>query len=245
MRFVQFFTNACLRKTTIFVFQQNILKIPLTFLIYIACKAGTYGQEDQCLPCPAGQYNDGSKQWCSYCSPGSYNDQTGSSSCKLCPPGTYMDHLLYGEISLVSCKLCPTGHYQSVSGQTDCLQCPVGAYQDEEGQMSCKNCTENTFQDLEAQLSCKDCSNYKQCTNQGRTECHNLKKYDKHHGYNGIYEGKYGPSKCKQRCQGNPSCRGYTFSRDSNDKSCHTHTQNDHYEWAWTNFFEYPPGCHL
>lgn len=49
--------------------------------------------------CPAGQYNDGPKQLCSYCSPGSYNDETGSSSCKLCSPGTYMDYFLYGENS--------------------------------------------------------------------------------------------------------------------------------------------------
>lgn len=77
------------------------------FLFFIACKAGTYGKEDQCLPCPVGQYNDGFKQWCSYCPPGSYNDQTGSSFCKLCAPGTYMDHSLYGQTTQgkLLCKL--------------------------------------------------------------------------------------------------------------------------------------------
>lgn len=81
----------------------------------------------------------------------------------------------FNVIGMFSCTVLCWCRLQSLIfalGQTDCLQCPVGAYQDEEGQMSCKNCTENTFQDLEAQLSCKDCSNYKQCTNQGRTECH-------------------------------------------------------------------------
>lgn len=58
-------------------------------LLSKACREGTYGKDGHCLPCPMGQYKDGSKQWCSLCPPGSYNDQTESSSCHPCPAGTY------------------------------------------------------------------------------------------------------------------------------------------------------------
>lgn len=64
-------------------------------LLSKACSGGTYGKKGQCLPCPMGQYNDGSKQWCSFCSPGSYNAHTGSSSCHPCPAGTY--NRIYGQ----------------------------------------------------------------------------------------------------------------------------------------------------
>lgn len=66
--------------------------------ICIACSKGTYGKDGQCLPCPAGQYNDGSKQWCSFCPPGRYNNKTGSSSCRRCPKGTY--NTLHGQTTL-------------------------------------------------------------------------------------------------------------------------------------------------
>lgn len=153
-----------------------------------------------------------------------------------------MDYFLYGENSSASCKPCPAGHYQSASGQTDCLQCPVGTYQDEEGQISCKDCTEDMYQDLEAQLSCKDCSKYIECTNPSRTECHNLKKHDKQHGYYG-YESEFDRFECKRRCQENPNCRGFTISRTDHE-SCHTHRRKEHYGHEYRDFFEYPPDCH-
>lgn len=166
------------------------------FCTSTACKAGTYGKEDQCLPCPVGQYNDGFKQWCSYCPPGSYNDQTGSSFCKLCAPGTYMDHSLYGQTTQASCRPCPVGYFQDFPGKTLCLQCPIGSYQDLKGQNICKNCSHGsfqsnigqteclqcplgTYQDEEGQISCKNCTVDTYQDLEGQFSCKNCSGYRK------------------------------------------------------------------
>nr|XP_034301523.1 signal peptide, CUB and EGF-like domain-containing protein 1 [Crassostrea gigas] len=192
--------------------------------ISTACSKGTYGKDGQCLPCPVGQYNDGSKQWCSYCPPGRYNNKTLSSSCRRCPKGTY--NTLHGQTTLDSCVPCSPGTYQSKSGQRKCLNCPWNSYQDQKGQASCKLC-----------------SNLSQCVNEDRTECHTLPQHVKRMGYDGYNEGDKNKPQCKKACREKLDCVGFTVSPDDNS-TCYTHTQFRLTQSKSTNFYEFPSGCH-
>lgn len=155
--------------------------------ISTACKKGFYGKDGQCLPCPMGQYNNGSKQWCSYCPPGSYSNKTGSSLCQLCPPGTYQT-----KSGSLTCSKCSVGSYQDNTGQTGCKLCPVGMYQENTGQGSCIPCDTGTYQHNSGSTVCYQCRVGTYQSNTGQASCLSCAP--------GSYQEAVGMSSCKP-CQ--------------------------------------------
>jgi hypothetical protein len=83
------------------------------------------------VPCPAGQYNNGSG--CVNADPGYYVAAPGAVEQTPCALGTFQPNS-----GAVSCNLAPSGSYVNVEAAVESILCPAGLYQDEMGQTSCK-----------------------------------------------------------------------------------------------------------
>eukprot|EP00753_Platysulcus_tardus_P014947 PLAT4666.1.p1 GENE.PLAT4666.1~~PLAT4666.1.p1 ORF type:complete len:1265 (-),score=566.59 PLAT4666.1:135-3875(-) len=83
-----------------------------------------------CLPCPSGQYGNG----------------TGASDCLLCPVGFYSNTT--AATSLAACLACPLGTFSADEGAgslSDCADCPAGTYGPELNATVCVDCPIGTF----------------------------------------------------------------------------------------------------
>ena len=57
------------------------------------CSAGTFMEDDACVDCPVGQYQDQENQTsCIDCPVGSYQDFTGQANCISCAEGYMTSH---------------------------------------------------------------------------------------------------------------------------------------------------------
>ncbi|CAG9310951.1 unnamed protein product [Blepharisma stoltei] len=74
------------------------------------CSPGTYTKDNDCIPCPEGQYNP----------------DYGATACTLCPTGTF--NALKGSNSLLQCYPCEPGTYNSFNGSATCRMCPINRY---------------------------------------------------------------------------------------------------------------------
>ncbi|CAG9310949.1 unnamed protein product [Blepharisma stoltei] len=75
-----------------------------------ACSPGTYLKDNECIPCPKGQYNS----------------FYGATSCSLCPSGTFNGNI--GANTAYQCLPCESGYYNPFNGSASCRECPINRY---------------------------------------------------------------------------------------------------------------------
>uniref|UniRef100_A0A663MDZ6 Signal peptide, CUB and EGF-like domain-containing protein 3 n=1 Tax=Athene cunicularia TaxID=194338 RepID=A0A663MDZ6_ATHCN len=112
------------------------------------CSQGTYyhGQTEQCVPCPAG----------------TYQEKEGQLSCDLCPRGDAFGPV--GATNITGCTgQCPPGQH-SADGFKPCQPCPRGSYQPEVGRALCFPCGGGLTTRHEGALSFQDCDTKVQCS---------------------------------------------------------------------------------
>nr|XP_022309274.1 uncharacterized protein LOC111115001 isoform X2 [Crassostrea virginica] len=154
---------------------------------------------DLCVPCPAGQYSNGSM--CMSCKNGFYQDEADQNNCKRCEPNTI------SRVDRQACvSMCPPG-FTSTDGLTDCKpcernsfwknathceNCPDGygtrengvpdkagspcqhGHYSLDGLTPCKPCPLHHYQYLKGQTSCQECKNKERTYETGRissSEC--------------------------------------------------------------------------
>ena len=81
------------------------------------------------LPCPAGQYNNGSQGVCSLCPQGRFGNTTGltSSNCSgVCNASA--GHVCSGGATASIGSQCPVGQYSTNGSISTCSPCPNGTY---------------------------------------------------------------------------------------------------------------------
>ncbi|XP_063614589.1 sushi, von Willebrand factor type A, EGF and pentraxin domain-containing protein 1-like isoform X2 [Penaeus indicus] len=100
----------------------------------------------RCLHCPAGTFARREETMCTPCPAGFYQDQSRQGSCKRCPSGTYTRTT--GTKSSLECvPVCGYGTY-SPTGLVPCLNCPRNSYTEappEDGFKECQACPPETF----------------------------------------------------------------------------------------------------
>uniref|UniRef100_A0A663MFE0 Signal peptide, CUB and EGF-like domain-containing protein 3 n=1 Tax=Athene cunicularia TaxID=194338 RepID=A0A663MFE0_ATHCN len=114
----------------------------------VSCSQGTYyhGQTEQCVPCPAG----------------TYQEKEGQLSCDLCPRGDAFGPV--GATNITGCTgQCPPGQH-SADGFKPCQPCPRGSYQPEVGRALCFPCGGGLTTRHEGALSFQDCDTKVQCS---------------------------------------------------------------------------------
>uniref|UniRef100_H3B9U3 Signal peptide, CUB domain, EGF-like 1 n=1 Tax=Latimeria chalumnae TaxID=7897 RepID=H3B9U3_LATCH len=109
---------------------------------------GTYysGEQDQCIPC----------------SPGTYQDTKGQLSCEPCPNNDGQGSL--GARNVSECAgQCYPGQF-SHDGFRPCKPCPFGTYQPEAGRMLCFPCGGGLMTKYESAVSFHDCETKVHCS---------------------------------------------------------------------------------
>eukprot|EP00794_Sanderia_malayensis_P006970 gene6970-7755_t len=99
-------------------------------------------QQQQCAPCPAGEFKNLTTGTCQKCSPGTFQPKEGSTSCTPCPHGsTTVTNDMKNETSCR--KICQPGEY-SENGLSPCTASPPGTYTEGERQTSSTPCPTGT-----------------------------------------------------------------------------------------------------
>ena len=133
-----------------------------------ACPEGGTDKLDSSTACPKGKYtpsDDNGYENCLDCPAGQYQDLSGQTACKNCDPGKYQN-----STGQTACKNCNQGQYQNSTGQTACKDCNPGQYQNSTGQTACKDCNPGQYQDIAGKTSCLSCTIGNMCPASGASE---------------------------------------------------------------------------
>uniref|UniRef100_A0A7M4E046 Signal peptide, CUB domain and EGF like domain containing 2 n=1 Tax=Crocodylus porosus TaxID=8502 RepID=A0A7M4E046_CROPO len=128
------------------------------------CSLGQVRVENRCVSCSVGRYYDGEQDLCVLCPNGTYQDEEGQITCEPCPsPHNPGNQNLAGACSISECgDQCSPGEY-STDGFKPCLPCSRGTYQPETGRTSCFSCGgglttryngASLFHDCETKVQC-------------------------------------------------------------------------------------------
>uniref|UniRef100_A0A3B4B5E2 Signal peptide, CUB and EGF-like domain-containing protein 2 n=1 Tax=Periophthalmus magnuspinnatus TaxID=409849 RepID=A0A3B4B5E2_9GOBI len=120
-----------------------------------ACSTGQVLREGKCVSCAAGTFYSGEQQQCIPCPPGTYQDTVGQLSCEPCPstegPG------VSGAPNVSQCGgQCPAGQHSS-DGFRPCQLCPLGTFQPEVGRVLCFSCGGGLQTKYHGSVSFRDC----------------------------------------------------------------------------------------
>ncbi|XP_056441564.1 signal peptide, CUB and EGF-like domain-containing protein 1, partial [Gadus chalcogrammus] len=120
-----------------------------------ACSTGQVLRDGKCVSCGLGTFYSGEQEQCVLCPAGSYQDTLGQLSCEPCPstegPG------VTGARNVSQCGgQCPAGQSSS-DGFRPCQPCALGSYQPEAGRVLCFPCGGGLMTKHEGSLSFRDC----------------------------------------------------------------------------------------
>uniref|UniRef100_H2TE92 Signal peptide, CUB and EGF-like domain-containing protein 1 n=1 Tax=Takifugu rubripes TaxID=31033 RepID=H2TE92_TAKRU len=120
-----------------------------------ACSTGQVLQDGKCVSCSVGTFYSGEQEQCIQCPPGTYQDTVGQLSCEPCPSSEGQG--ITGAKNVSQCGgQCPAGHF-SVDGFRPCRLCPLGLYQPEPGRVLCFSCGGGLMTKYEGSVSFRDC----------------------------------------------------------------------------------------
>uniref|UniRef100_A0AAQ4P9R7 Signal peptide, CUB and EGF-like domain-containing protein 2 n=1 Tax=Gasterosteus aculeatus aculeatus TaxID=481459 RepID=A0AAQ4P9R7_GASAC len=113
-----------------------------------ACSTGT-------MSCSLGTFYSGEQQQCVQCPTGTYQDTGGQLSCEPCPSTEGQG--IAGARNVSQCGgQCPAGHF-SADGFHPCQPCQLGSYQTEPGRVLCFLCGGGLMTKYEGSVSFRDC----------------------------------------------------------------------------------------
>ncbi|XP_010788447.1 signal peptide, CUB and EGF-like domain-containing protein 1, partial [Notothenia coriiceps] len=119
------------------------------------CSTGQVLREGKCVSCGLGTFYSGEQEQCLQCLPGTYQDTLGQLSCEPCPG--IEGQGIAGAKNVSQCGgQCPAGHF-SPDGFRPCLSCPLGSYQPEPGRVLCFPCGGGILTKFEASTAFRDC----------------------------------------------------------------------------------------
>ncbi|XP_060885703.1 signal peptide, CUB and EGF-like domain-containing protein 1 isoform X1 [Labrus mixtus] len=120
-----------------------------------ACSTGQVLRDGKCVSCGVGTFYSGEQEQCVQCPPGTYQDTSGQLSCEPCPSTEGQG--IAGAKNVSQCGgQCPAGHY-SADGFRPCQTCPLGTYQPEPGRVLCFSCGGGLMTKYEGSVSFRDC----------------------------------------------------------------------------------------
>uniref|UniRef100_H3CFP6 Signal peptide, CUB and EGF-like domain-containing protein 1 n=1 Tax=Tetraodon nigroviridis TaxID=99883 RepID=H3CFP6_TETNG len=120
-----------------------------------ACSTGQVLQDGKCVSCSVGTFYSGEQEQCIQCPPGTYQDTVGQLSCEPCPSSEGQG--IAGAKNVSQCGgQCPAGHF-SADGFRPCQLCPLGSYQPEPGRVLCFSCGGGLMTKYEGSVSFRDC----------------------------------------------------------------------------------------
>jgi len=142
----------------------------------LPCPAGKYGlagggvNEDSCILCPRGQFQDEQGQ--------AATTGSGSDVCKTCGAGSYAtDETDVGApdgVGLTSgathCEPCAAGRMNVFENQFQCLPCAAGKYA-QEGLSQCSDCERGKYAANLASTQCTACESGKRASEEGLSFC--------------------------------------------------------------------------
>lgn len=127
-----------------------------------ACNTGQEWIDGRCVSCSSGSFYHGQQEKCVLCPAGTYQEKDGQLSCDLCP-GTE-GHGPTGARNISVCTgQCSPGHY-SADGFQPCQLCSRGTYQPESGRTLCFQCGGGLMTKHEGASSFQDCDTKVQCS---------------------------------------------------------------------------------
>ncbi|XP_061107774.1 signal peptide, CUB and EGF-like domain-containing protein 1 isoform X1 [Conger conger] len=119
------------------------------------CSTGQVLQEGQCASCSVGSYYSGEEDLCVPCPSGTYQDTPGQLSCQPCPNSNSQG--LPGAKNISQCGgQCLPGQFSS-DGFQPCQPCPLGTFQPEPGRVLCFPCGGGLMTKYQGGVSFKDC----------------------------------------------------------------------------------------
>ena len=161
------------------------------------CAAGTFGRNQQCMPCQPGMYSAPSRSQaaavrCTMCPRRTFQSRYGASSCTSCPLGKYQllrsqtscliinsncwpgkyakTQVFHGKI-FSRCFGCPVGRFQMHRNKMRCQVCAPGKYQGSRAQRTCQRCPHGKFQHASEQRACRSCPAGKYQSKLGKGFC--------------------------------------------------------------------------
>lgn len=120
------------------------------------CMPGFKQVDEQCVPCPPGQFkNSADNSECTLCALGTFSQTPESHDCQKCSDTkSTVSKGATAETDCVckegyefvqnTCMPCQVGFFKNSVGNSICLQCSGLQYSDSEGHFSCKTCPENS-----------------------------------------------------------------------------------------------------
>uniref|UniRef100_A0AAQ6ANH7 Signal peptide, CUB and EGF-like domain-containing protein 1 n=1 Tax=Amphiprion ocellaris TaxID=80972 RepID=A0AAQ6ANH7_AMPOC len=107
------------------------------------------------VSCAVGTFYSGEQEQCVQCPPGTYQDTEGQLSCEPCPSTEGQG--IAGAKNVSQCGgQCPAGQF-SADGFRPCQSCPLGSYQPEPGRVLCFTCGGGLMTRYEGSVSFRDC----------------------------------------------------------------------------------------
>ncbi|XP_075867325.1 signal peptide, CUB and EGF-like domain-containing protein 1 isoform X1 [Nelusetta ayraudi] len=120
-----------------------------------SCSTGQVLQGGKCVSCAEGTFYSGEQEQCVQCPSGTYQDVVGQLSCEPCPSTEAQG--VAGAKNVSQCGgQCPAGHF-SADGFRPCQVCPLGSYQPEPGRVLCFPCGGGLMTKFDGAMSFRDC----------------------------------------------------------------------------------------
>uniref|UniRef100_A0A8C4H607 Signal peptide, CUB and EGF-like domain-containing protein 1 n=1 Tax=Dicentrarchus labrax TaxID=13489 RepID=A0A8C4H607_DICLA len=120
-----------------------------------ACSTGQVLRDGKCVSCAVGTFYSGEQEQCVQCPSGTYQDTVGQLSCEPCPSTEGQG--IAGAKNVSQCGgQCPAGH-SSADGFRPCQPCSLGSYQPEPGRVLCFPCGGGLMTKYEGAVSFRDC----------------------------------------------------------------------------------------